>query len=113
MNITMFLTLLFAFSLLSGLFVEGFKKLIKDKENISYNVVALIISMVIGCGGTVCYYQFTNIPYTTNNIICIVLMGIFSALCSMVGYDKVIQTIEQILSHKQTDVQKQQDVNIK
>ena len=98
MTVAMFLTLLSAFSILTGLFTEGYKKIVSDKENISYNVVALIIALIIGCTGTAIYYQLSSIPFTINNNICIFLMGIFSALGAMVGYDKVKEAIVQITS---------------
>ena len=44
MTTTTFLILLSAFSVISGLVVEGIKKIISDKANLSYNLVALIIS---------------------------------------------------------------------
>lgn len=50
------------------------------------------------------YYQFAEVPYTINNIICMGLMGIASALVSMVGYDKVSQAIAQITSGKVPEV---------
>ena len=37
-----------------------------------------------------------GIPWTVNNIICLVLMAVMIWLGAMVGFDKVIQTIGQI-----------------
>ena len=95
MTAPMFLMLLAAFSSISGLITEGIKKLISDKQNLSYNLLALIVALIVGGVGCVIYYQLTGIPYTTNNIIYIVLMGFASALSSMVGYDKIKQMIQQ------------------
>ena len=96
MNITMFLILLSAFSVISGLITEGIKKLIKDKENLSYNIVAIIVSLIVGIVGCVVYYLLNDISFTVDNIIYMVLMGLASGLASMVGFDKIKQTIEQI-----------------
>ncbi len=97
MNINMSLTLLFVFASISTLITEWLKiKFFKDKETISYNVVALIVSMVVGSGGCAIYYQLSSIPFITNNIIIVILMGLATALSSMVTYDKVKQTIEQL-----------------
>lgn len=98
MNIGTFLMLLFAFSLISGLFTEGVKKIINDKANLSYNLIALIIALIVGAVGTGIYYQLNNIDFNTNNIIYMMLLGLSSGLCSMLGYDKVKQTIIQITS---------------
>lgn len=100
MTAPMFLMLLAAFSSISGLITEGIKKLISDKKNLSYNLLALIVALIVGGVGCVIYYQLTGIAYTTNNIIYIVLMGFASALSSMVGYDKIKQMIQQFSNNQ-------------
>ena len=104
MTVPMFLALLFGFSVITGLIVEAVKKFVNDKENISYNLIALITAMIVGVTGCAIYYQFTSVPYTMNNFICMILMGLASALVSMVGYDKVSQAISQITSGKVPEV---------
>ena len=96
MTTTTFLMLLSAFSVLSGLVTEGIKKLISDKANMSYNIIALIVSLVVGGVGCAIYYQLNAIPFDINNVIYMILMGLASGLCSMVSYDKLKQCIEQI-----------------
>lgn len=96
MTVTMFLMLLSAFSVLTSLIVEGVKKLASDKANLSYNLIALVTALIVGGVGTGIYYQLNGIPFTTNNIIYMVLMGLASGLVSMTSYDKVKQAIEQI-----------------
>ena len=100
MTTTTFLMLLSAFSVLSGLVTEGIKKLISDKANMSYNIIALIVSLIIGGVGCAIYYQLNTIPFDINNVIYMILMGLASGLCSMVGYDKLKQCIEQISGNK-------------
>lgn len=100
MNATMFLFLLSAFSVMSSLITEGAKKLISDKANLSYNIVALMTALIVGGAGTAVYYQLNAIPFTVNNIIYMVLMGLASGIASMVGYDKVKQSIEEITKYK-------------
>ena len=100
MTITTFLMLLSSFSVLSGLVTEGIKKLISDKENISYNIIALVVSLIIGGVGCAIYYQLNAIPFDINNVIYMILMGLASGLCSMVSYDKLKQCIEQISGNK-------------
>ena len=96
MDITMFLILLSAFSAISGLVTEGVKNLITDKVNLSCNIIALVSALIIGGCGTAIYYQLNSISFTINNIIYMVLMGLASGLMSMVGFDKVRQSIQQI-----------------
>ena len=100
MTTTTFLTLLSAFTVLSGLTTEGIKKLISDKANMSYNFIALVVALVIGGVGSAVYYQLNAIPFDINNVIYMILMGLASGLCSMVGYDKLKQCIEQISGNK-------------
>lgn len=96
MGMETFLILLFTFSVISGLFTESIKKLMKDKANFSYNLIALCVALVVGVVGTGIYYQLNNTDYDTNSIIYMILLGLFSGLCSMLGYDKVKQSILQI-----------------
>lgn len=98
MTTTMFLILLSSFSVMSSLVTEGIKNLVTDKINLSYNIIALISALIIGGCGTAIYYQLNTIPFTVNNIIYIILMGLASGLTAMVGFDKVKQSIEQITS---------------
>ena len=100
MTITTFLMLLSSFSVLSGLVTEGIKKLISDKTNMSYNIIALVVSLVVGGVGCAIYYQLNAIPFDVNNVIYMILMGLASGLCSMVSYDKLKQCIEQISGNK-------------
>lgn len=102
MTTTIFLMLLSAFSVLSGLVTEGIKKLINDKANMSYNIIALVVALVIGGVGSAVYYQLNAIPFNLDNVIYMVLMGLASGLCSMVGFDKIKQAVEQ-LAGKTTD----------
>lgn len=94
----MFLILLSSFSVMSSLVTEGIKNLVTDKINLSYNIIAFISALIIGGCGTAIYYQLNTIPFTVNNIIYIILMGLASGLTAMVGFDKVKQSIEQITS---------------
>lgn len=99
MTVAIFVTLLTIFSTITGLAVEASKKLLNEK-NISYsaNILACIIACVVGISGTGIYYVFMAIPFNAINIICMVIMGLASAIGAMVGYDKVIQTIGQLTS---------------
>lgn len=98
MTVSMFLILLSAFSLIVGLLTQALKKLLDSLgAKYSSNVVAVAVSAVVGIGGTAVYYIIAGVPFSATNIICMVLMGIATAVGAMVGYDKVIQTIKQIV----------------
>ena len=101
MNVNLFLILLSAFSVISGLVTEAIKKMVSDKANLSYNLVALIVALIVGGVGCGIYYQLNGILFTANNIIYMILMGFSSGLVSMVGFDKVKQAVEQLTGKTQ------------
>ena len=43
-------------------------------------------------------YMLQAIPWTVNNIICMLLMGVAVWVASMIGYDKVLQLLKQLTS---------------
>ena len=97
MNIALFIALLVAFSTITSLLTEAFKKLLDDTAiKYSSNILVVIIACVVGICGTGVYYTLSGIDFTLTNIVCMPLMGLTTAVGSMVGYDKVIQTIKQL-----------------
>ena len=54
-----------------------------------------MIACIVGIGGTAIYYVLAGVAFTSVNVICMILMGLATAIGAMVGYDKVIQTIKQ------------------
>lgn len=101
MNIALFIALLLAFSTITSLLTEACKKLLNDTPiKYSSNVLVVIIACIVGVLGTGVYYTLCGIEFTLANIICMPLMGLATSVGSMVGYDKVIQTIKQIKINK-------------
>lgn len=99
MNITLFIALLVMFSTITSLLTEAFKKIL-DSTTIKYssNILVVIIACIVGICGTGIYYVLSGIDFTLVNIVCMPLMGLTTAVGSMVGYDKVIQAIKQMQS---------------
>ena len=98
MTMTLFIAL---FTVLAGavasLITEPVKKWYANADKpYSSNAIALIVSIVSGGLGTSVYYILKDVPWTVNNIICILLMIVAIWVTSMVGYDKVKQLLEQI-----------------
>ena len=101
MTISLFLTLIVTLATAVSLLTEAVKKSFEGtKIKYSSNVVVLIVSVIVGIGGTALTYMFLGIPFTTLNIICMVLMAVAVWIGSMLGYDKVLQTIDQIKTIK-------------
>lgn len=97
MTVTLFITILTIGSMASGLLTEAIKKTYENAhKEYSANVIALVDAIVVGIGGTACMYMLMGIEWNANNILCMVLMGITVWVASTIGYDKVLQTLNQI-----------------
>lgn len=97
MTITLFITMLTLGAGVTSLLTEAIKKAyLNSGKEYSANLVALINAIVVGCGGTAVLYMLKTIPWTVNNVICLILMGVAVWIASMIGYDKVIQLLKQL-----------------
>lgn len=98
MTINIFIILLVAFASISILLTEAIKKFFENrKTNTSANLIALIDAFVVGGAGSICAYILLGIPFTLANNIAIIAMVFCIWIGSMIGYDKVIQLVKQIL----------------
>lgn len=97
MTVTLFITILTLGAGVTSLMTEAIKKAYENaKKDYSANLIALVDAVVVGMGGTAIAYMLLNIPWTVNNIICMVLMGVCVWIGSMIGYDKIVQLISQL-----------------
>lgn len=97
MNITLFMTLFTIFSAITGICTEGCKKLLNDTSiKYSSNILAFVIACIVGFSGTAFYYVLNSIDFNLVNIVFMILMSMSTAFGAMVGYDKIVQTINQI-----------------
>ena len=96
MDVSTFLSLLCGFATLSGIITEIVKQFFKHKEGTSYNLIAIIVGLIVGISGAYVYFSLSNTQLTDSFIIISILMGIGTALSSMVGYDKIKQLILQL-----------------
>lgn len=95
MSMQVFLMLLFIVSVLVGLTVEAIK-VISVKEDRATNLTAGITSVVISVFVGVFYCILAKVTFNAQIVIYLIALVFLSWLCSMVGYDKVVQTIKQI-----------------
>lgn len=84
-------------STLTGLVTEAIKKILSEfnvgyRANTLAGIVALFLSCAIGTG----YIILAGMEFNARAIICLIAQIFMSWLCSMVGYDKVVQTISQL-----------------
>lgn len=102
MPISFLTTALLIVSVTTNLTVEGIKKLL-DGTKIKYssNVLAAILSVVIA--GVICviYLIMNDMAFTLKIGVEIAILMYLGFLVATVGYDKVVQMIQQIQSIKE------------
>lgn len=97
MTVTLFITILTLGAGVTSLLTEAIKKAYDNAhKEYSANLIALVDAIVVGMGGTAVTYMLLGIPWTVNNIICMVLMAVCVWIGSMIGYDKLVQLIQQL-----------------
>lgn len=94
MTIELFMILFTIGSAASSLLTEAMKKLCVKWA--SPNIIALMDAIIVGLFGTCAAYILMGVTYTPQNIICIILMTICIWIGSMIGYDKITQTLGQL-----------------
>lgn len=99
MNIQLLMSGVLIVSLFTSLTVEAIKKLIKPEDK-CYNLMAVIVSCVLSVCVSICYVLLNKLTFDTEIIITAIAMVYLSFLASTLGFDKVKQTIEQLLGNK-------------
>ena len=94
MTLALFITLVTILSLVSSLITEGIKKTFPDLKKST--LVVAILAVVIGWGGGVSAYILMGIAFNLTSILCLVLLAPAIWLTATLGYDKVIEVLEQI-----------------
>lgn len=95
-NFQIFTICLMIVSLLTGLVTEAIKKIMTEYgKTYKANTLAGIVSVVLA--PAICAFYAVNTDMVINDqfIAGVIAMTFLSWLCSMVGYDKVIQTFAQ------------------
>lgn len=91
-----FMILLFIASVMTGLLTEAMKKTFDGTSvKVSNNMLAVIMSAVASCIVSIVYIIQNSITIDAKVVVEIVLLFIMSWICSMIGYDKVKQSISQ------------------
>lgn len=83
-------------STVTGLVTEAVKKILTEhKVTYHANTLAGLIATILSAAMGVGYIMLSGVGFTSQTIIYLVVLVFISWLCSMVGYDKVIQAIKQ------------------
>lgn len=96
MNLELFLLGLMIVSIFTGLFTEAIKKALDEfkktyHSNFLAGIVAVALSTLVGVG----YMIATETQITDKMMVYLIALVLLSWLSAMVGYDKVLQAIEQ------------------
>ena len=102
MTITLFITVFTVGAAVTSLLTEAIKKAYQNAgKEYSANMIALINALVVGGGGTAVTYMLSGITWSANNVICLILMIVATWVGAMIGYDKVVQLLEQIANKEE------------
>ncbi|MCD8076814.1 MAG: hypothetical protein LUE63_00255, partial [Lachnospiraceae bacterium] len=99
MSYDTFLVLLMAVSVVTSLVTEAIKKYLTEQgKTYSSNIIAGTVSVVLAIAEGAAYVVMEETAVTAKLIVILVALVLLSWLCAMVGYDKVVQAIQQIKS---------------
>lgn len=102
MGFDFMVTSLTIISLITNVTVEALKKILNE-SNVKYssNILVVITSTVVSIIACIIYIVLNNIDFTSVvGIKCFILIYL-SFVTSTIGYDKVIQMIQQIQNRKE------------
>lgn len=102
MGLELFLALLVAASIVTGLVTEAVKRALTEhnrsyRANTLAGIVAICVTAAIGVG----FVIIADIAVTSTLIIYLIALVIASWVGAMIGYDKVIQTISQFKTSRE------------
>ena len=96
MTFEVFLTLLLVVSTLTSLVVEALKKFLGENKKYSSNMLAGLVAIVLSVAVGICYFILFGVAFSAQFVIYIVALVLIGWICSMLGYDKVVQILTQI-----------------
>ena len=96
MSVTLFVSIFVGGGLVTMLLTQSIKQFYYNRgSEASPNLIALINAIVVGGGGTAFTYMLMNLPWTVNNVLCLIAMAFLVWMGSMIGYSKILETIQQ------------------
>lgn len=96
MSVTLFVSIFVGGGLITMLLTQSIKQFYYNRNSeASPNLIALINAIVVGGGGTAFTYMLMHLPWTVNNVLCLIAMAFLVWMGSMIGYSKIIETIQQ------------------
>lgn len=93
MTITIGSFILMVCSIMTGLITEAIKKMVEVNKP---NIVAAVVSVVVGIAIPSMYIVMHGLPFDITAILYIISIVVLSWLCAMLGFDKVVQSLNQL-----------------
>ena len=104
MSISLFVSIFVGGGLITMLLTQSIKQFYYNRgAQASPNVIALINALVVGGLGTAFAYMLLSIPWTVNNILCLIAMIILVWMGSMIGYSKILETFQQFQAWRKSN----------
>ena len=101
MTLEVFLILLMAVSIMTGLFTEAIKRWMDERNKTYYsNALAGYVAIALSVLVWAAYIVLAQAAINAQMIVILIALVLLSWLSAMVGYDKVIQAIGQITGGK-------------
>ena len=96
MSVALFVSIFVGGGLITMLLTQSIKQFYYNRgSEASPNIIALINAIVVGGGGTAFIYMLMEIPWSVNNVLCLIAMAFLVWMGSMIGYSKIIETFQQ------------------
>ena len=100
-SIDLFMIGLMVVSVLTGVVTEAIKKMLAGvKVNYHANIISGVVAVILSAAVGVAYVFVAGVGFTALSIVAIVSLAFMSWLSAMVGYDKVVQIIDQLKTVK-------------
>ena len=101
MGMDILLVLMAVCAAFTGLVTEAVKRMVGEEKIKAPNLLAAVVSVAVACGVSAWYVIMHDIGLDVKVVTQMVVLTVLSWLCSMNGFDKVKQTIDQLM-HKET-----------
>ncbi len=103
MGMDILLALMAVSAAFTGLATEAIKRMVGEEKITAPNILAAIVSVIVAGGVSAWYIVMHDVAMDVKVWTQIVALIVLSWLCAMNGFDKVKQTIDQLMHKETTD----------
>lgn len=103
MGMDILLVLMAVCAAFTGLVTEAVKRMVGEEKIKAPNILAAVVSVIVAGGVSAWYIIMHDIPLDAKVWTQIAALVVLSWLCAMTSYDKVRQTIDQLMHKGEAD----------